>query len=271
MKRESSAVKQLQKKAQKRKAQQKEIKNDNKEESGKKSAKNSKEKESGKNSKEKKSAKNSKGEEKTRKPTIRQKTVKISQVETKLNLKDNSIIEYYPNFLNPTEAKALYEDLLNHPHWTHGIYKMYGRDIPTPRLLSALADEDVSDSYKVTPAHPFSDLARTLKEKIEKFCNCKIRYAQMNYYRNGNDYIGFHCDSEVYQGDLIASISLGTSRRFVLRHKKWKENGTDKVEFELQGGSLILMKGDTQDHWKHCVPKQPKIEGSRINLTFRNR
>jgi len=249
MKRESSAIKLLQKKAQQRKAQKKD-----------KITKNDKEEE-----------KNCEKEKTKKAPTIRQKTVKISQTETKLNLLNNSIVEYYPNFLNPKEAKALFDDLLTHPHWTQGIYKMYGKDIPTPRLLSALADEDVSDSYKVTPAYPFPELARSLKEKIEKFCNCKIRYAQMNYYRNGNDYIGFHCDSEVYEGDLIASISLGTSRRFVLRHKKWKENGSDKVEFELQGGSLILMKGDTQDHWKHCVPKQPKIEGSRINLTFRNR
>jgi len=93
----------------------------------------------------------------------------------------------------------------------------------------------------------------------------------MNYYRNGKDYIGFHSDSEVNKGDLIASISLGTTRKFVLRHKKWKENETDKIEFELIGGSLLIMRGDTQDHWKHALIKQPKVEGSRINLTFRNR
>jgi len=148
---------------------------------------------------------------------------------------------------------------------------MYGKSIPTPRLLSALADEDISDSYKVTPAYPFTAETKFLKEKLEKFCNCNFRYAQMNYYRNGNDYIGFHCDSEVYEGDIIASISLGVERRFVLRHKKWKENESDKIEFSLKGGSLIIMKGHTQDYWKHAVPKQPKVNEARINLTFRNR
>jgi len=148
---------------------------------------------------------------------------------------------------------------------------MYGKSIPTPRLLSGLADEDVTNSYKVTSCYPFTDLTRTLKEKLEKFLTCNFRYAQMNYYRTGTDYIGFHCDSEVHPGDLVASISLGAPRRFVLRHKKWKENTTDKVEFVLQNGSLIIMKGDTQDHWKHAIPKQPKVSESRINLTFRNR
>jgi len=201
----------------------------------------------------------------------RQKTMKMPQSNCNLILQDNSLIDYYPNFLTPAESEALYQDLLAFPHWTHGIYKMYGKSIPTPRLLSALGDEDVSNSYKVTSNYPFTDLTRQLKEKLEKSLDCKFRYAQMNYYRNGNDYIGFHCDSEVYEGDIIASISLGVKRRFVLRHKKWKENSTDKVEFELLGGSLIVMKGDMQDYWKHAVPKQPKVTESRINLTFRNR
>ena len=38
----------------------------------------------------------------------------------------------------------------------------------------------------------------------------------MNLYRDGNDHIGFHADSET--NDVIASISLGATRRFLLRH-----------------------------------------------------
>jgi len=206
-------------------------------------------------------------------PTLRkhQKTKKYAQTETHLQLQDNAIVDYFPQFFENDEAVALYDVVLKNTTWKHGTYNMYGKQVQTPRLLSCVADEDVSESYKVTESFPFTEELRKVKEKLEEFCDCEFKYAQMNYYRDGKDYIGYHCDSEVYEGDLIASVSLGTTRRFVLRHKKWKENETDKVEFGLQGGSLLLMKGDTQKHWKHTVPKEPKVTEGRINLTFRNR
>eukprot|EP01125_Pyxidicula_operculata_P012047 TRINITY_DN3947_c0_g1_i1.p1 TRINITY_DN3947_c0_g1~~TRINITY_DN3947_c0_g1_i1.p1 ORF type:complete len:149 (+),score=9.11 TRINITY_DN3947_c0_g1_i1:625-1071(+) len=148
---------------------------------------------------------------------------------------------------------------------------MYGKKVLTPRLLSCVADEDVSDSYKVTSSYPFNEETKMIKSKLEEFTKTTFRYAQMNYYRDGDDYIGFHTDSEVREGDMIASISLGTGRKFQLRHKKYKENNTEKIEIILQPGSLLIMKGDTQKHWKHSVPKEPQVLEERINLTFRNR
>jgi len=37
----------------------------------------------------------------------------------------------------------------------------------------------------------------------------------------------------------------------------------------LENGSLLVMKDETQDHWKHALPKSSKIMEPRINLTFR--
>jgi alkylated DNA repair dioxygenase AlkB len=125
------------------------------------------------------------------------KTVKYGQEEVKVELKDNAKLEYYPNFLTPEESSALYEHLLGSYTWTHGEYKMYGKTIPTPRLLSCVSDVDISKSYKVTPYYPFTEEVQKLKEKLEEHCGAEFTYAQMNYYRDGNDYIGFHCDSEV--------------------------------------------------------------------------
>ena len=34
-------------------------------------------------------------------------------------------------------------------------------------------------------------------------------------------------------------------------------------------GSLIVMLGDTQQYWKHSIPKEKRVKGPRINLTFR--
>uniref|UniRef100_A0A6B2LF18 Fe2OG dioxygenase domain-containing protein n=1 Tax=Arcella intermedia TaxID=1963864 RepID=A0A6B2LF18_9EUKA len=187
-----------------------------------------------------------------------------------MSLRDNAQISYHPDLLTPAEAKSLYEHVKQDIPLTHGHYVMFGKSIPTPRLLSCVAESDISDSYTVTPWYPFTPQLNDLKAKLEKFCKCHFKYAQINYYRDGKDYIGFHSDSEVKEGEFIASISLGQTRRFVLRHKKWKENCSDKEEFSLKSGSLLLMKGDTQKYWKHSVPKQLKITEGRINLTFRN-
>ncbi|NIO11152.1 MAG: alpha-ketoglutarate-dependent dioxygenase AlkB, partial [Deltaproteobacteria bacterium] len=52
---------------------------------------------------------------------------------------------------------------------------------------------------------------------------------------------------------VIASVSVGATRRFVLRHKR--EKRIPKVQLELTHGSLLLMRGPTQHHWLHAIPK----------------
>ena len=64
---------------------------------------------------------------------------------------------------------------------------------------------------------------------------------------------------------MIASVSLGVARTFDLKH-----NRTGVVQsYALKGGSLLVMRGDTQAQWRHRVPKEPRVQGERINLTFR--
>lgn len=80
-------------------------------------------------------------------------------------------------------------------------------------------------------------------------------------------FMGWHADRELELGKqpVIASVSLGVARRFDLRH-----NRSGVVQsFSLKGGSLLVMKGDTQAQWRHRVPKEPRVSGERINLTFR--
>jgi alkylated DNA repair dioxygenase AlkB len=89
----------------------------------------------------------------------------------------------------------------------------------------------------------------------------------LNRYRSGADSMGWHADREPELGPrpMIASVSLGVARTFDLRH-----NRTGVVQsFSLKGGSLLVMKGNTQAQWRHRVPKEPRVTGERINLTFR--
>jgi alkylated DNA repair dioxygenase AlkB len=38
---------------------------------------------------------------------------------------------------------------------------------------------------------------------------------------------------------------------------------------ELPSGSVLVLSGPTQAHWRHAVPKESSPTGERINLTFR--
>ena len=68
-----------------------------------------------------------------------------------------------------------------------------------------------------------------------------------------------------YRFGAIASLSFGARRRFQLRHLKDQE----QKEILLKEGSLLVMEGELQQHWKHQLPKALKVKEARINLTFR--
>jgi len=89
----------------------------------------------------------------------------------------------------------------------------------------------------------------------------------LNLYHNGSEGMGWHSDDEkeLLKDGAIASLSLGADRKFVFKHKRSNE----KVSVWLEHGSLLLMRGPTQTHWKHSLPTTKKIHSPRINLTFR--
>jgi alkylated DNA repair dioxygenase AlkB len=102
---------------------------------------------------------------------------------------------------------------------------------------------------------------------VEQAADHSFNSMLLNYYRHGRDSIGFHADDEPELGTnpLIASLSLGATRTFILRHNRTAEKRT----YDLTHGSLLIMSGTLQHFWKHSVPKTTAAVGERINLTFR--
>ena len=221
--------------------------------------------------------------------TVRSK-IEITKSDFKNNrfyLDKDSWIEYYPNFITRPKQKDLlieltgsadldYDERNGHDDtdvpWEHGIYSMFGKNIPTPRLLYAMRDDDadITKSYSVTDSIEWTPEMEKLRDRVAKKTNRSYRYAQMNYYRTGNDYIGFHTDSEVQSGDLIASVSLGTTRRFRFRSIDYKNNSIPIYWIDLEPGSLLVMSEHAAKHnWKHELMKDKNTTESRINITYR--
>lgn len=185
-----------------------------------------------------------------------------------------SKIIYIPCFVSKTLSKHLMEEFGELDNLTHGVYdikdKKTGtiRKVSTPRLLWAQRDEDddITDVYSVTGSSEWTRYIHKLKRRVEKHIGLKLRYAQLNYYRNGNDYIGPHSDKEIPPGGIVASISLGTCRQIVFEN----DEGI-KHKLLMENGSLLIMdESSAKLNWKHSVPKVPRQSRGRFNITFRS-
>jgi alkylated DNA repair dioxygenase AlkB len=182
-----------------------------------------------------------------------------------LTLRDGGTLLFAPAFFTPAEADALFAELRAATPWKQECSP--GRKFP--RLTAWYADPGMSYTYSgVThQAVPWTLELLAVKQRVEATSETTFNSLLLNLYRNGRDSIGFHADDEPELGvnPVIASVSLGAERKFVLKHV---ESG-EKLEFWLPHGSLLVMGGTSQHHWRHGVPKTKKPVGERINLTFR--
>lgn len=181
------------------------------------------------------------------------------------------LLEYKENFLSKEEADILKDTLLNTAPWEQRTQKMYDKMVLTPRLTAWYGDDkksyDSSDN-NVSSANPWIPELLSLKEKIEKEFGYQFNGVLLNLYRDNNDSVAWHRDKESRYGKrpVIASISLGQTRNFDFRKK---DHHQSKYSLPLPHGSLLIMKGDLQEHWEHRIAKSVIPMKERINMTFR--
>lgn len=175
---------------------------------------------------------------------------------------DQSTLAWCPHYLNDAECAELLKHLMSTLHFEQSVINLRGNKVVIPRLQSWFADADVvvQDLYQSQKQYPWTELMLKLKHQLEKQLKCTFVYCLVNYYRDGKDHIGFHSDKEV-QG-VVASVSLGVARRFLLHHYSVSGKTTTwdggpltspskvKYEFSLTNGSMVAMMGGTQKYWK---------------------
>ncbi len=148
---------------------------------------------------------------------------------------------------------------------------IYGKKFMQPRLIAWYGDMDQSYSYSGINLQPlpWTPTLLEVREKVEEMSAEKFNTVLLNFYRDHRDSMGFHSDDEKELGPtpVIASLSLGATRTFILKHKT--RSDFKPMHIELPSGSLLVMKGVTQKFWKHGINKQTKPCGPRVNLTFR--
>jgi alkylated DNA repair dioxygenase AlkB len=150
---------------------------------------------------------------------------------------------------------------------------MFGREVTAPRLTAWFGDPHASYVYSGVRHDPvpWTPTLADLRARVERATEHAFNSVLLNFYRDGEDSVSWHSDDEPELGaqPVIASLSLGATRVFQLKHKRRADLA--RVDIELSHGSLLLMSGNCQSHWKHQIPKRRgrTRPGPRINLTFR--
>ena len=172
------------------------------------------------------------------------------------------------------EDKKYLFDMCKDLDWKAHTIKIQGKEIPVPRLIAWYGEVNYKYSGITHYAQPMPEVIEHVKKVLEALCTQKLKRkikfnsVLLNYYRNGSDSISFHSDDEreLDEEAVIASVSLGATRKFIFKNK---EDAKLKKEYVLTNGHCLVMFGDTQKHWLHGIPKEPNIQEERINLTFR--
>ena len=165
--------------------------------------------------------------------------------------------------------EALMQELIDATEWRQQPITIYGKSYLQPRLLAWHGDLPYSYSGIRLEPLPWTALLQRLRQLIETLTGLEFNSVLLNYYRDQNDCMGMHSDDEPELGPqpAIASLSLGETRDLVFKHRTRKD--LQRFKLPLGSGSLLLMQGSTQQHWRHGINRLKKPCGPRLNLTFR--
>lgn len=180
-------------------------------------------------------------------------------------------VAYSPGFIEPDVGRMMFDHLVADVAWRQEHLTFGDKKVPMPRLVSWYGDPGARYYYSGINNEPLPwlpELASMRARCDALFPDFPFNSVLINWYRSGDDSIGYHVDNEndLVENSTIATVSLGGPRTFYLKSR----HGSGEVtKVTLEHGSLLLMYGECQKHWLHSIPKEPELNEPRISLTFR--
>lgn len=167
-----------------------------------------------------------------------------------------------------TTQQELFDTLLHSLSWHQDQICIYGKLRTIPRAQAWYGEYPYTYSGLTLAPQPLTPELVMIKQQVERIANTSFNSVLANLYQDGSKYMNWHSDNELELGmePIIASVSLGAERDFVLR---LKHHHSYKLRFALASGSTLIMGHGVQTHFEHALPKRLKCKSSRINLTFR--
>jgi len=182
-------------------------------------------------------------------------------------------VRVIPNYLNSASLKCLRNEVKAMKFQSLS-FKMYGKTHTPKRKTLSFSDTGISYRYSGTDQTPieWTSHLQALKDKINVEFGTTLNFALVQSYPDGDAKISWHKDDEddLTEGSMIASFSLGATRKFQLRRQDKTKRKKGNINVDLAENDLLLMEGDTQSVYQHCIPKQKKAKTARWNVTFRS-
>ena len=177
-------------------------------------------------------------------------------------------VALHPGWLLPADADRIFAALAAEAAWKQEHLTIQGRTIPLPRLTAWHGTRSYRYSGIANAPQPWTPVLAELRDRLEAFLGASFNSVLCNRYRDGRDSVAWHADDEPELGmePVIASISLGQARKFSFKRR---DGAGARVDLTLEHGALLIMRGPTQRHWLHQVPKTTQPLAPRINLTYR--
>ena len=178
-------------------------------------------------------------------------------------------VNYFGKIISESDAQQFYLNLLKDIEWKNDEAVIFGKLIYTKRKVAWYANSNFDYTYskRTRSALIFTEDLLLLKKLVEEKTGETYNSCLLNLYHSGEEGMAYHSDGEkdLKENGSIASLSFGAKRKFSFKHKLTKE----RIDFNLEPGSLLVMKGETQKHWLHRLPPTKLVKTPRINLTFR--
>ncbi|QQV03799.1 MULTISPECIES: alpha-ketoglutarate-dependent dioxygenase AlkB family protein [Chryseobacterium] len=184
-------------------------------------------------------------------------------------LPKDGVTEYYGKIFSDEECENYYQYLLNQIPWENDEAVIFGKLIYTKRKVAWFGEKEFEYTYskRTKYAKFWTPELLELKQKCEEISGETYNSCLLNLYHDGSEGMAYHSDAEkdLKKHGAIASLTFGAARKFSFKHKLSK----DRIDIFLETGSLLIMKGTTQENWLHRLPPTTKVKTPRINLTFR--
>lgn len=195
---------------------------------------------------------------------MRQSTLFAGPADPLVLVAERGDVTYHPEYLSADEGDALAAELRATTQFSADFRMMYGRRVAVPRETAGRGD-GMPQGW--TPG------LLAVRARLEALLGTAFTYVFVNRYRDGRDSVAWHGDhdGEADTSLIVASLSLGATRRFDLRPKRESGLRPRTISVDVTHGDLIVMGPQTQAHWEHRVRKDPHVHEERLNLTFRQK
>jgi alkylated DNA repair dioxygenase AlkB len=187
----------------------------------------------------------------------------------RISLADGAWLEYESAWMGRADADEALDRLDKELAWEQRQIVLFGRPVLQPRLIAWAGSTGYRYSGQTLEPRAFTPGVERLLVRVQNRTGIPFNHVLANRYRSGDDSLGLHADDEAQLGEdpVVSTVSLGVSRRFVVAPRRAGHG--DRRILDLGHGSLLVMGGTCQRHYRHGVPRQPGLAGERISLTFR--